>query len=76
MDLRDKEYLAHTLKSIAGGALFLFLAGFIGASGPALLQWAALAVAVVFWALGSLLQAWCDLQVLTSLTKHKYGRKV
>ncbi len=62
MDLRDKEYLAHTLKSIAGGFLFLFLAGFVMSSGPDTFQWFALAGAIVFWISGSFVKASCDLE--------------
>jgi hypothetical protein len=62
MDLNNKEYLAHTFKSVAGGFLFLFLAGFILSSGPDAFQWLALAGAIVFWIAGSFVKASCDLE--------------
>ena len=61
MDLQDKEYLAHTLKCIAGGFFFIFLAGFVLSSGPDSFQWFALAGGIVFRISGSFVKASCDL---------------
>ena len=61
MDLRDKEYLAHTLKCVAGGFFFVFLAGFIVSSGPDVVQWFTLAGGIVFRISGSFVKASCDL---------------
>ena len=66
MDRNDKYYLAHTLKSIAGGFLFLFLAGFVISAGPDLLQWIALAGSVGFALAGSFVKASADLDATLS----------
>lgn len=60
MDQRDKEYLAHTLKCVAGGSFFVFGMGFI-ISSPGPVPWIALAGSVVFWVAGSFVKASFDL---------------
>ena len=70
MDQQDKEYLAHTLKSVAGGSMFVFGMGFI-ISSPGPVQWIALAGSVVFWIAGSFVKASCDLDTLRMIAQQK-----
>jgi hypothetical protein len=70
MDQQDKEYLAHTLRSVAGGSMFVFAMGFI-ISSPGPVQWIALAGSVVFWIAGSFVKSSCDLDTPETLLKEK-----
>lgn len=68
MDQNNKYHLAYTLRSLAGGFFFMFLASFV-IGDDAFNPWWALAVSSVCFIVGSLLKASADINKI--LDKYK-----